>query len=244
MTSELDRYQFLNTIGKGGQGAVYHCRDKIDGRDCCLKHVVLSVSRELKDHMLELDILGIFREHPYVITMDRYFVIESNLYIVMEYSPYGDLLHVLSKLKNNGKSLSLKNVLRWLVQISLALHTFHNTGYVHRDIKPRNILLMEGNIVKLADFGASIPMSSKSDRLDFVGTHRYMSPEMFRGEKHNFATDIWSLGVVLLEMISQRHVFDGSNNEDIKENVVQGRFMSTDELQKTFNGTYTQEYSD
>ncbi|EFA75770.1 hypothetical protein PPL_10825 [Heterostelium album PN500] len=203
-TNPLLEYEFVENIGRGSNALVYLYRAKQTNQEYCVKHMVLDPTSRQSQYVNEIDILSFFKGHPFIVTLHKHFFYRGNLFLLLEYSKEGDLQEYLKKYEDY---LTEKQVLRWFIQICLALHSLHNAGFVHRDIKLKNILLMNNNVLNLTDFGTSIALSTKSEILNFTGTPAYTSPEMYSGRKHNFKTDIWSLGVVLYELITKEQCF-------------------------------------
>ncbi len=148
-----------------------------------------------------------------------------NIASVYDFGEYKDFNFIVLEL-NEGKtlrerisegSLNLNEILDILIQVGKALVAAHNVGIVHRDIKPENILISSEGNVKVLDFG--LARLSKSDNLSGIkstaGTPAYMSPEQIEGEAINFQADIWSLGVILFEMIAEERPFQGNSFSDI-----------------------------
>ena len=138
-----------------------------------------------------------------------------------------------------------KRILNWLFQVCLALIYLQKNDVIHRDIKPSNIFLMADDSIKLGDFGISKKVSKSSDVKLFIGTPRYTSPEIINKKDFSFKTDIWSLGVSFLELISLRIPFLGYENEEIYKNILD-RNINTKILNKEkngFNNNITKRYS-
>jgi serine/threonine protein kinase len=93
---------------------------------------------------------------------------------------------------------------------------------IHRDIKPENILIKEGNIIKICDFGWCVQTDFNQYRNTFCGTLEYMAPEMIQNQAHNHTLDVWSLGILLYELVHGRAPFTGQNPRDISEKIMKG----------------------
>ena len=132
---------------------------------------------------------------------------QSVPYIVMEYFPSFDLKHLL---RERG-ILRLRQALHYSIAVARALAYAHKKGIIHRDVKPGNIMIDEGDQVKLTDFGiaAALGDSNATVTSTIMGTPKYMSPEQARGDQVNPGTDIYSLGVVLYESLTGTTPYEG-----------------------------------
>jgi len=148
---------------------------------------------------------------------------ETYLCVVMSYCDGGDLSHFVKN--QRGKKLREKHVLDLFVQIALALHFIHNRNILHRDLKAQNIFVKDGQL-KLGDFGISKVLTGSVAFCEtMIGTPYYMSPEVFKGKRYDFKSDIWSLGCVLYELITFKHAFDASNLNSLAQKIVRGRYQ-------------------
>ena len=128
-----------------------------------------------------------------------------------------------------------KRLLNWLFQVCLALTYLQKNEVIHRDIKPSNIFLMADDTIKLGDFGISKKVSLSQDNQIFIGTPIYISPEIINKKDFSFKTDIWSLGVTFLQLISLRIPFLGFDKGNIYENILNRNF-NPNILNKDKNG--------
>ena len=197
------RYTTLRLLGDGGMGEVYLARDKVLGREVAIK-----VLR--KRYAEDEEFVARFRRearsaaalpHPNVVSVhDLGRSGDGAHYIAMEYVPGGTLKQRLAE----GGALRPTAAAAVALQIADALDAAHARGIVHRDVKPQNVLLTAGGNAKLADFGiagAASPAAG-SRTTPVVGTPSYMSPEQASGEPVGAASDLYSLGVVLYEMLT------------------------------------------
>ena len=186
-------------IGKGGYGKLYLTKNKKDGKEYAIKNV----SKE-KMKAVGLDSSVIKREidihiritHPHIIKLVSFSEDRYNYYMAMEFAQKGTLY----KLIQQKKGMDENEAFHYFIQVASAIHFLHKNGYAHRDIKPENILIDKNGSVKLCDFGWCVNVS-KGERITFCGTYEYMAPEMINDEFYDMGIDIWSLGVLLYEMI-------------------------------------------
>ena len=99
----------------------------------------------------------------------------------------------------------------------------HKQGLIHRDIKPENILIKDGNIIKICDFGWCVQSDGMQQRNTFCGTLEYMAPEMIQNKNHNHTLDIWSLGILLYELVHGRAPFTGVHPREISDKIMRGQ---------------------
>jgi serine/threonine-protein kinase len=210
----VGRYRIISFLGAGAMGEVYLADDPQIDRRLAIKTVRLAGRpQEIEDRKKRL-----LREaraagrllHPNVVTLFDAGEAEGLLYLAFEYVEGVDLAHRLDE--DAGPRLSLREVLRIVRQAADALDYAHGQGIVHRDIKPSNILLDRAGRVKVADFGIA-KMAGQSTELTMagsvMGSPQYLSPEQIRGEDLDGRSDIFSLGVVLYEMLSGKRPFEG-----------------------------------
>ncbi len=203
-----NRYTITAQLGKGAMGVVYRATDSQTGQAVAIK----VIARELafNDAMLERfkregEALYQLR-HPNIVGFVDAFQHNDQYVIVMEYVPGGSLNDHLKR-----GQLPVERARRIALELCDALTRVHHLNIIHRDLKPENILIAEDGTPKLTDFGvAKLVEGSRMTRTGTqVGTPYYMSPEAWEGKPLDGQADIWSLGVVLYEMLSGEVPFDG-----------------------------------
>lgn len=208
------RYQVLEPLGKGAMGTVYKGKDPAIDRLVALKTIRLdtiadpSELSELKERLTREAKAAGNLSHPNIVTI--YDVgLQGNLqYIAMEYIEGYTLEAVLKR----NLQLNYRILASVIIQTCSALEYAHKMGIVHRDIKPANIMVMDGFKVKVMDFGiAHFESSSMTQTGVAMGTPNYISPEQLKGKEVSASSDIFSLGVVLYEMLTHRRPFTGDN---------------------------------
>ena len=166
-------------------------------------------------------------DHPNIIHFRDMFIGKKPhtcLNIVTEYADGGDLSE---KIKNQPKNKPFPEtqILDWFTQICLALKHIHNKHIIHRDLKSQNIFLTQSGLVKLGDFGiAKCLQNTWQKAMTMVGTPYYLSPEIVKGNPYSFKSDIWSLGVMLYEMMALKMPFDANNLPMLSLKIMKGQY--------------------
>ena len=233
---KLGRYEVLNELGKGAMGVVYLAKDPVIGRLVAIKTIKTSQtgdddseSREFRERFVrEAQTAGIL-SHPNIVTIhDIGEDTESRAsFIAMEYIEGRNLKSLLAE-KNR---FTYDEIADLIAQIGEALDYAHRKGIIHRDIKPANIILTTDGKVKITDFGiAKVASSNLTTTGQFLGTPNYMSPEQVSGAPVDGRSDIFSLGVVLYELLTNRKPFQGDNLTAISYKIVHEDFTPPAEL--------------
>ena len=234
--SKLGRYEVLNELGKGAMGVVYLAKDPVIGRLVAVKTIRISQmgdddseSREFRERFVrEAQTAGIL-SHPNIVTIhDIGEDTESRTsFIAMEYIEGRNLKSLLG----DKKKFNWDEIADLIAQIAEALDYAHRKGIIHRDIKPANIIQTTDGKIKITDFGiAKIASSNLTTTGQFLGTPNYMSPEQVSGAPVDGRSDIFSLGVVLYELLTNRKPFLGDNLTAISYKIVHEDFTPPAEL--------------
>lgn len=211
---QVGRYQVLAQLGEGAMATVYKAFDPSIGRELVLKflHADLCVDAEYRGRFLREAKAAGALSHPNIVTVFDVGEIEGRPYIAMELLDGGPLSDQLKK----GVGVAFRDALRVGIQVARALDYAHARGVFHRDIKPSNLLLLvDGATLKVADFGiAHIAGQDAGDRTRVgavIGTPHYMSPEQAMGAKIDGRADLFSLGVVLYQLITGERPFEADS---------------------------------
>ncbi len=208
------RYQVIEPLGMGAMGTVYKGKDPSIDRLVALKTIRLdaiadpSEINELKERLLREAKAAGNLSHPNIVTIYD-FGLQGNLqYIAMEYIEGYTLESVLKR----NLHLNYRIIASTIIQVCSALEYAHKMGIIHRDIKPANIMVMEDFRVKVMDFGIAHFKSSAMTQTGIaMGTPNYISPEQLKGKEVTPSSDIFSLGVVLYELLTHTKPFVGEN---------------------------------
>jgi serine/threonine protein kinase len=234
--TKLGRYEVLNELGKGAMGVVYLAKDPVIGRLVAIKTIRTSTtgdddseSREFRERFLrEAQTAGIL-SHPNIVTIhDIGEDAETRTsFIAMEYIEGRNLKSLLGE----KTRFSPDEAADLVAQIAEALDYAHRKGIIHRDVKPANVIITTDGKVKITDFGiAKIASSNLTTTGQFLGTPNYMSPEQVSGAPVDGRSDIFSLGVVLYELLTNRKPFHGENLTAISYKIVHEDFTPPTEL--------------
>jgi eukaryotic-like serine/threonine-protein kinase len=209
---KIDRYEIVSEIGQGAMGVVYRANDPLLERTVAIKTISLELS---KDEFEEFE-KRFYREassagrlnHPNIVTIHDVGNTDNVAYMAMEFLEGEELRDIL----DSGEVLELDRIADIAAQVADGLAFAHEHGVVHRDIKPSNIMVMKNGIAKITDFGiALIPAGSRTMDGMVLGSPKYMSPEQVVGRDVDGRSDIFSLGVVLYEMLTGKSPFSGDN---------------------------------
>lgn len=215
----LAHYQILEKIGDGGMGVVYKARDLRLDRLVALKFLPahLSLEEEAKQRFLREAQAASALDHPNICTIYDIGQLNSGQYFIAMPCYDGETL----KQKIANGPLPLPDILDYSLQAAEGLACAHAAGILHRDIKPANVMVTREGRVKLLDFGLAKTVGADFTKSGFVmGTVAYMSPEQARGEKVDARTDLWSLGVLMYEMLTGERPFKGEHEQVVLFNIL------------------------
>ncbi|KEG14973.1 putative protein kinase, putative,serine/threonine-protein kinase Nek1 [Trypanosoma grayi] len=217
----MEKYTKVRVLGKGSFGSAILIKRRSDNALLVIKEVFLGKmsKKEREEARHECRVLQQLN-HPNIVRYVEHFENRNNLYIVMEYCDGGDL-HM--KLKHGPMKES--TILYYYSQVCLAMEYLHSRHILHRDIKTMNVFLMKNGSVKLGDFGISTVLRNTMGMANTVcGTPYYFSPEICRNKPYNNKSDVWALGVLLYELATGRHPFDGNSMQQLMQRIVKGTF--------------------
>jgi predicted Ser/Thr protein kinase/tetratricopeptide (TPR) repeat protein len=234
---KLGRYEVVRELGKGAMGIVYLAKDPLIGRLVALKTIRASAhadddeTKEFQQRFIrEAQAAGILN-HPSIVTVHDIGQDDvSNVsFIAMEYVEGYNLKEVLSQ----GRPLSFEQIADVVAQVGEALDFAHAKGIVHRDVKPANIILLDGHRAKITDFGIAKIASGAANLTttgQFLGTPNYMAPEQIKGAPVDGRTDIFALGICLYECLTRRKPFGGDSLTSISYKIVHEPFPPLQEI--------------
>ena len=207
---ENKRYSYIMQIGSGTTGTVHLVHDTEKNRKVAMKKIDSSEMKDTEKERVQKEVENMkSMKIPTFIEFYDYENDNDTQKIYMEYADQGTLENKIAKMKNDGKDFTNEEIFDYLIDILLALYTLNKKGIVHRDIKSENILLKTDQIndknvtiAKLSDLGLGRQIEGVSGAYTTCGTAYYVCPEIAAGEKkYSYNADIWSLGIVLYELI-------------------------------------------
>ena len=204
------RYEIRELIGIGGMANVYRCYDTVDDREVAikiLKDEYLNNEEFIRRFKNESKAIAVL-SHPNIVKVYDVSFGDMLQYIVMEYIDGITLKEYI----NQQGTLSWKETVHLITQILMALSHAHSKGVVHRDIKPQNMMLLSDGTIKVTDFGiARFSNSTRTMTEQAIGSVHYIAPEQAKGDITDGKTDIYSIGVMMYEMLTGKLPFDGDN---------------------------------
>jgi len=223
-SEHIGRYRLVSEIGRGAMGIVYLGEDEGLGRRVAIKTILASM-----DTVEQAGYLARFKQeakalgglnHPSIITVFEFGDEGGIAYLAMEYLEGKDLRELIS-----ARKLDLSSAVDVAAQVADGLAFAHGRGVVHRDVKPGNVMVIEGNRAKVMDFGIARVRTSdlKTQTGLMLGSPRYMSPEQVLGRAVDHRSDIFSLGLVLYEMLTGAPPFGGNDIHQIMYQICNGR---------------------
>ena len=219
---KITDFDILKELGNGSFGRVFLARHK----KTKVKYAIKAIDKQNKTNIeekpyfrRELEVMYKIH-HPNVVKLFGHFEDNKYCYFIMEYISKGNVYNLLTMDKT--KKLSSKVVATIMKDVISAAYFLHNMDppIIHRDIKPENVLLHEGFISKLTDFGWSNYIQEDKERKTVCGTPIYLAPEIIKETGHDERVDIWCIGVLLFELTTGKVPFQGNDIETLKNNIL------------------------
>eukprot|EP00033_Pygsuia_biforma_P002751 GCRY01003039.1.p1 GENE.GCRY01003039.1~~GCRY01003039.1.p1 ORF type:complete len:657 (+),score=188.21 GCRY01003039.1:119-2089(+) len=228
-------FEKIRVIGRGTFGSAILCRRRSDNRMCVVKQVDLTGMDEdgRNGAINEVRFMSMLK-HPCIVAYyDAFFDSgRTILHIVMEFCDSGNVLKLIKKHQLLKQSIPEKRIVHYIVQGLLALKHCHDKKLIHRDIKSENLFLNKKDRCLLGDFGLGRVLEYSDEMASTrVGTPFYLPPEICEGQKYNQKCDIWSMGVVLYELMALEKPFFGTSLPEVIMKITKGKFKP---LPKTY----------
>jgi serine/threonine protein kinase len=222
LSLQVGKYDVQKLLGKGATGTVYLAKDTFSGKEVALKTIEPEVFRDPEfgtvyrsQFLNEASLAGKLR-HPHIVAILDAVVEENSGHIAMEVVSGGDLAQYVQP----DKLLPVEDVLQIGFKCCGALEYAFAQGIVHRDIKPANIMIVQGTDVKISDFGAAFLKKSQAVQTAAMGSPFYMSPEQIEQKELTFHSDMYSLGVVLYELLTGKRPFVADSLEALVKKIL------------------------
>ncbi|XP_028555672.1 mitogen-activated protein kinase kinase 6 isoform X2 [Dendrobium catenatum] len=212
MQFTMEDFETVKVIGKGSGGVVQLVRHKFIGTLFALKGIQMNIQETVRKQIVQEIKINQASQCPHVVVCYHSFYHNGIISLVLEYMDRGSLADIIRQVKTILEpylAVLCQQVLKGLVYL-------HNERHIiHRDIKPSNLLVNHNGEVKITDFGVSAVLASSMGQRDtFVGTYNYMAPERISGGSYDFKSDIWSLGLVILECATGSFPYKQTENEE------------------------------
>jgi serine/threonine-protein kinase len=222
MISHLGRFEVVDKLGQGAMGIVYKAKDHLIDRNIALKTISINLADDNKYEyegrfFQEAKAAGSLN-HPNIVTIYDVGKCDDIAYIAMEFLEGRELRNVLYE----DPLLPINQVIDIVIQVAKGLACAHEHGVVHLDLKPSNVMCVGDGQVKITDFGIAIIASSlvRTNTGIVLGSPKYMSPEQVQEKLIDSRSDIFSLGVILYEMLTGNVPFQGNSASDIMYRIV------------------------
>ena len=223
LSLHVGKYEVQKLISKGATGTVYLAKDTFSGREVALKTIEPEVFRDpefgtvyRQQFLNEASLAGKLR-HPHIVAILDAVMQEHSGYVAMEFVNG----HDLSRHTRAGQLLPIADVLQLGFKCCGALEYAFREGIVHRDIKPANLMITQDGVVKISDFGAAYLRKSQAVQTAAMGSPYYMSPEQLQHQEPTYHSDMYSLAVVLYELLAGQRPFTADNIEALTRKILQ-----------------------
>jgi serine/threonine protein kinase len=221
-------YEKVKVLGSGSFGQAWLVRRKKDGKLLVAKLLDLSQMSAKDQKYVEAEIQCLASCHHFaIVRYEEDFSAHPKMLIVMEFADAGDLnMQIKARSAEGFRYFEEHEVGYTFVQLAMALDHVHRNKMLHRDIKGANVLLMSSGLVKLGDFGFSQQYEdtvSGAVAGTFCGTPYYLAPELWKRQRYSKKADIWSLGILLYEMMALKRPFNGNGMKPLMDSVLKGQ---------------------
>lgn len=223
----IDRFKVLQTLGAGAQGAVYLAHDPVLDRRVAIKTFTgqpLGDMAAQENLMNEARIVSRFK-HPHIVPIFEAGQYDQGVYLVFEYVEGETLAQLLAR-----GALPIERALAIMRDVLDAVAAAHEQHILHRDLKPANVLMGQDGRARITDFGIAMPVEAVSEENRLWGTPRYLAPEQLNGRPATERSDVFSLGLLLFEVLTGRKAFDGATQEAVLQQVLKQELVPPSQI--------------
>ena len=226
-------YEVLGELGRGAGGEVHKVRQLASGRVLALKRQSAAAQGREGGLGLALEEARVLSrlQHPNVIRYyDSFVDWQGRLCLVTSFCPGGDLAGEVRKAREAGRPIPEAQVVAWLAQLAAALEYLHAKHVMHRDLKPQNVFIGRGGVLRVGDFGVAKAMDATDDLAQTcTGTPFYLAPEVCRNKGYGFKSDCWSLGCILYELLALEPAFAADSLMSVVYKIAKGKVKALPE---------------
>ena len=218
---KLDPYVITNErIGKGAFSTIYKGFNKLNNQSVAIKEINYDNNKSIKAIASEFEILKNLSHENIIRLHETYYDKKlKNIYLVLDYYSIGDLKNYL-----NNKTLKENYCRKYMKQLSNGLNYLYDNNIIHRDLKPQNILVSDSYVLKITDFGFARYVNNDILIKTICGSPMYMAPEIIKYKKYNNKSDLWSVGIIMYEMLFGCTPFKSSNFIELIKDINKYKF--------------------
>ncbi|CAA6656784.1 unnamed protein product [Spirodela intermedia] len=219
-TRVVGDYIFGRMIGRGSFSDVWLARHRVHGTEVAVKEIPMErLSKKLQESLLSEIVILKKIEHPNIIALYDIIECPKTIYIVLEYCRGGDLSMYIQR---HGR-VPEATAKYFMQQLANGLQVLHRHNLIHRDLKPQNLLLSSNDVnatLKIADFGFARPLQPRGLAETLCGSPLYMAPEIMQLQKYDAKADLWSIGVILFQLVTGKTPFNGNSQIELLQNIM------------------------
>ncbi|XP_042384612.1 serine/threonine-protein kinase ATG1c-like isoform X1 [Zingiber officinale] len=213
-------YMIGQQIGSGAFSTVWRARHRVRGTEVAVKEIAMDrLSKKLQENLLSEVFILRRINHPNIIALYDFIQTSGRIYLVLEYCKGGDLSVFI---QNHGRIP--ENIAKhFMKQLASGLQVLRDNNVIHRDLKPQNLLLStyeENSVLKIADFGFARSLAPRGLAETLCGSPLYMAPEVMQFQKYDAKADLWSVGIILYQLVTGRTPFTGNSQIQLLQNIL------------------------
>ncbi|XP_026414313.1 serine/threonine-protein kinase ATG1c-like isoform X1 [Papaver somniferum] len=210
-------------IGSGSFSFVWHGRHRVHGQEVAIKEIIMDrLSKKLQESLVSEIVILKNINHPNIIRLHDIIEVQGRIHLILEYCKGGDLsMHILRK----GK-VAEATAKHFMQQLAAGLQILRQNNVIHRDLKPQNLLLTTNDdqaVLKIADFGFARSLQPRGLAETLCGSPLYMAPEIMQFQKYDAKADLWSVGVILYQLVIGKTPFTGNNQIQLLQNIMKSK---------------------